>query len=72
MAGSGQLISNFTNSQQWDGNSYMETNGGFVNLIETYNLNPISQNIDLTRTFYLPPQEQFYIVKYSFKKSIKF
>ena len=70
MNSQGGLISNLTNSTQFDGDSFMEITGGFVNLIETYNLSSISHLLCLNRTFYLPPQEDFYLVKYSIKNTI--
>ena len=48
---------------QWDGRVFLKETGEFENHIDTYDGKPLP--FTMKRSYYLPPQEEFYIVHYS-------
>lgn len=52
---------------QWDGRVFLKETGEFQNHIDTYDGRPLP--FKMKRSYYLPPQEEFYIVHYSISLS---
>lgn len=53
----------YMDAKQWDGDAYITEHGEFKTLVETYEDKTLQFN--LTRSYILPPNEHFYVVKYS-------
>eukprot|EP01102_Stenamoeba_stenopodia_P021060 TRINITY_DN8392_c0_g1_i2.p1 TRINITY_DN8392_c0_g1~~TRINITY_DN8392_c0_g1_i2.p1 ORF type:complete len:719 (-),score=147.49 TRINITY_DN8392_c0_g1_i2:89-2245(-) len=55
----------------WDGAvTFDAETGEFQNAIETYNNLSLPYNLTLTRSFYMPPEESFYVVQYHFESNV--
>lgn len=53
----------YSDPSLWDGRVFLKETGEFENHIDTYDGKPLP--FTMKRSYYLPPQEEFYIVRYS-------
>ncbi|KAH3762089.1 Carbohydrate-binding family 6 protein [Pelomyxa schiedti] len=55
----------YDNPLLWDGDVQLYTDGEFKTFMEVYNYSSITSRYCISRSYFLPPGENFYIVQYS-------
>ena len=64
--GAGVLQRNFTNSFEWDGDSFLGSDGVFTTVMDTYQQIEVDM-VEVNRSFTVSPRESFYLVEYSLR-----
>eukprot|EP01100_Stratorugosa_tubuloviscum_P010910 TRINITY_DN475_c0_g3_i1.p1 TRINITY_DN475_c0_g3~~TRINITY_DN475_c0_g3_i1.p1 ORF type:complete len:696 (-),score=313.92 TRINITY_DN475_c0_g3_i1:94-2157(-) len=57
----------FGDPTQWDGDVFIDNNGQFINLIETYS--GVTIPFTMQRTYIVPPKQGFYMIQYTITNS---